>query len=297
MRPLWVGLSIVATLGAALALGGCRGCEAGRPDVGAPSASASASASAVPSGAHKPKRPPPPEVLKALEAPADIVALVVPGYGPAAVSVPRGATQPRPLIIALHGNNDRPEWQCRTWREISGGYPWVLCPRGTPRGESSARDRRFTYSSLPAATKELRAALAALKEKYVYHVAPGPVVLAGFSLGAQHAARIAKQEPSFFARLVLVEGGAEQWASGAATLFQRGGGKKVLFACGLADCAEGAKGRHAMSERIGLESRVVSVLGSGHVYDGPVAEVLKKDYAWLVAGDPRFSQEEPRTVE
>lgn len=291
MRCLEAVLLAAGVLGACLALGGCRGCEAGRPGLGA--ASALPSASAAPSAARKPKRPPPPPVLKPLRAPEDIVALDVPGYLEAAVSVPRGATQPRPIVIALHGENDRPEWQCRAWRDISRGYPWVLCPRGALRADSPASDRRFTYASLQEATRELRAALGALKDRYVYHVAPGPVVLVGFSLGAQYAARIAKQEPSFFSRVVLVEGGADQWASGVATLFQRGGGTRVLFVCGRPECTTAAEERRAMSERLGLDGRVASVPGGGHVYDGTVAQALEKEYSWLVAGDSRFAAEGP----
>jgi len=277
--------AVVAALrGAALGAMVCCGCEAGRPGLDA--ASASASAQVVDSV--KPKRPPPPPVLKPLVASGDIVPLEVPGFAAASVSVPRGATQPRPLIIVLHGESDLPERQCREWRRISGGYPWVLCPRGTPRSGSPAKEGRFTYASPDAAAKELRAALAALKDKYVYHVAPGSVVLVGYSLGARYAIELAKQEPSFFSRVVLVEGGGQQWASGAATLYQRGGGQRVLFACREASCRKEARDRVALSQRLGLKAKVVAASGSGHVDDGAVADGLRREYRWLTQGDPRF---------
>ena len=230
---------------------GCRGCKAG-PRGAEPSPSGSVVASSVPSS----KRPPPPAVLDPLSAPAEAIPLRVPGFGDAMLSVPLGATQPRPLIIALHGNNDRPEWQCRSWRAIAQRNVWVLCPRGLRRYDSAADDPRFTYGSASQTAKELRAALTALKEKFQYYVAPGPVVLAGFSLGAGHAVAIANEEPEFFSRIVLIEGGTSNWSSGVATLFRDRGGKKVLFACGQESCRTKAVSRARLSGLLGIEARV-----------------------------------------
>jgi hypothetical protein len=34
--------------------------------------------------------------------------------------LPLAATSPRPLVLGVHGNDDRPEWQCGVWRGIVG---------------------------------------------------------------------------------------------------------------------------------------------------------------------------------
>jgi hypothetical protein len=67
------------------------------------------------------------------------------GFPEAVLSVPNGATSPRPLLIVLHGTSDRPDWNCDAWRHITGAQGFVLCPRGDydPR-ESTPTDRRFT---------------------------------------------------------------------------------------------------------------------------------------------------------
>ena len=52
------------------------------------------------------------------------------------VTVPLGAREPRPLVVALHGGSDRPEWACSAWRSISEGHAFVVCPRG-PGSESA----------------------------------------------------------------------------------------------------------------------------------------------------------------
>src|SRR5262245_45833853 len=45
-------------------------------------------------------------------------------------SIPIGAREPRPIMIALHGGSERPERACSAWRGITEAYPFVVCPRG-----------------------------------------------------------------------------------------------------------------------------------------------------------------------
>jgi pimeloyl-ACP methyl ester carboxylesterase len=226
----------------------------------------------------RPKLPP-------LAAEGWLVELPLDGHLSASVSVPLGATEPRPIVVALHGMGDRPEWQCGTWRGITAAYPFVLCPRGVPL------DRRgtvFTYGDLTATTRELRAALAALKNRFGSHVASGSIVLTGYSLGAMRAALIARAEPAFFERLVLVEGGHETWSSSLAAIFQRGGGKRLAFVCAQSRCKQSALVKTRLSERAGVEAQLIDAGELGHVFDGRVAAAVKQHWPWVVANDPRF---------
>src|SRR5580693_3455986 len=52
------------------------------------------------------------------------------------VSVPLGAREPRPIMIALHGGSEKPERACLAWRTITEAYPFVICPRGWGGNES-----------------------------------------------------------------------------------------------------------------------------------------------------------------
>src|SRR5689334_2604590 len=82
--------------------------------------------------------PPPPEPVT-VEAAQPFIELPVEGHGAAVVSLPLGARDKRPVVIATHGNYDRPEWQCEVWREIVGDAAFVLCPRGSMRPDSPSR--------------------------------------------------------------------------------------------------------------------------------------------------------------
>lgn len=250
------------------------GCTCGSEP--APSVSAGASASAA-------SAPAPPRELAPLVAESWRIDLPVPEFEPASVAVPLGARAPRPVVIALHGIADRAEWQCGTWTGIARAQAFVLCPRGVRKGQVE------TFTDVGRTERELRAALKALKHRFGAHVAPGPVVLAGYSLGATHAVAIAKQEPSFFSRLVLVEGGHEAISATIAAVFARGGGKRVLFACGQAACEKAAERRMLFIRRAGAEAELVSAPGVGHALESRMAAAIRERWAWLTEGDPRFA--------
>ena len=225
--------------------------------------------------AHRPK-------LTRLEASAWLVDLDVPGFGKSALAVPLGAKSPRPIVIALHGSADRPDWACAALRSIAGPAPFVLCPRGVARADFPAQDPRYTFGTIDETERELRAALVELKRRFGGYVAAGPVTFAGFELGADHVAWIAAQEPSFFARLLLIEPSPASWPSSRAALFGRGGGQRVLFAFGPAHRDELAQ-RAVLTRRGGADARTV-FLGDGPVtLEPPSRRLMSQNWRWLAA--------------
>ncbi len=219
------------------------------------------------------------------------IELAVPDFNPAVVSVPLGARTPRPLVIALHGHADRGEWQCGTWTGITSAHAFVLCPQGRKLPGGGANER-YTYAGATETERELRAALKALKSRFREHLASGPVILAGYSLGASHAARIARQEPSYFSRLVLIEGAYGQWSAGDAAIFAKGGGQKLMMVCAQTACANGAERAVLFTKRARADAELVFPGQLGHVFDGRVASAIKSRLPWLVAGDERWPSRE-----
>ncbi|WP_437288688.1 hypothetical protein [Sorangium sp. So ce406] len=224
-----------------------------------------------------------------LHAEAPLVELAVAGFPSAVVSVPIGATARRPVLIASHGNYDRPEWQCEVWRGIAGGDAFILCPRGVARSDSpSTSDVRFTYESNARLEQEIDAGLAALRARFPEHVDPGPALYTGFSLGAIMGSAIAARRASLFPRLVLVEGGHDKWTPAAAKAFADGGGQRVLFVCAQAGCGAAAAAAAARLEKAGVLTRVVRGKEAGHRYDGPVAEETRRALGWVLDADARW---------
>jgi pimeloyl-ACP methyl ester carboxylesterase len=225
-----------------------------------------------------------------LSSASPLIRVPVAGFGEAVASLPLGAREKRPVIIATHGNYDRPEWQCEVWREIIGDRAFVLCPRGTQRLDSPSRDDiRFTYDSNAALEREIDAALAALAARFPDFVDVERPVYAGFSLGAIMGATIAARRPAFLSRAVLIEGGHDKWTPQSAKAFASGAGGRVLFVCSQAACAADARLAAARLVRAGAEARVVRGQDVGHRYDGPTAETTKKALPWLLDGDERWA--------
>jgi len=220
--------------------------------------------------------------LAPLRADAWLVDLDVPGFGKAAVAVPLGATTPRPIVIALHGAADRPEWACSALRSIAGPAPFVLCPRGIPRTDFPASDARYTFGDSDATSSELRAALKELKRRFGVHVAPGPVVFSGFEIGADRVASISSQEPAFFSRVLLIEPATSSWPSSQSALFARSGGQRALFAFGSAHRDE-LQQKAVLTGRAGAEARSLFLGDRPPALDAPTRALLKKEWRWLSA--------------
>lgn len=222
--------------------------------------------------------------LPPLEAEAARIVLEVEGFEPAVVSVPLGATEPRPLVVALHGNFDRPDWHCELWQESLRAYPFILCPRGVPRRDVPRSMDRWEYASLAKTKKELEAGIRALEARFPGRIAQGPRVLLGFSLGAILGVQIAKQSPSEFPRVVLIEGGSKGFDAPSIRRFKEGGGERVLVACGQATCVQEGKVLAGRLEKLGLRAQLLDGGRVGHTYDGPIAEGVTRAWPWLVEG-------------
>src|SRR5450631_3704735 len=95
------------------------------------------------------------------------------------VSVPVGATTARPIIVAIHGAVDRPDWACSEWRGATDGYSFIVCPRGSAYGQA------FVWSSVAELERQAVASVAAVRAKYGAYVAAGPAIFASFSQGSQ----------------------------------------------------------------------------------------------------------------
>ena len=209
-----------------------------------------------------------------------LVPLDVPGFGAAQVAVPSGARGARPVLIALHGNADRPEWTCGAFRGIAGPAPFVLCPRGVLRADLPAADARYSFGSTDDTARELRAGLTELKRKYGAYIASGPVIFGGFEVGADLAVAIARQEPVFFSRLLLVNASTGTWPPSHAAIFGRQGGARVLFA-GTAAQRDALVMEGVLTRRGGAEAKSL-VLASPDLGPASVNQ-LAEHWAWLSA--------------
>jgi hypothetical protein len=207
------------------------------------------------------------------------VHLPLEGFGAAGVSVPLGTTTPRPLVVALHARADRPEWACGEWRGITQAQPFILCPHGVPADAPS--NAGLVFAGIEPTRREIDAGIAALRARFGPYVAEGPMICAGFSLGANLGVRVAAAEPARFPIAVLGEGGHDAWTPERVAGFAKGGGKRVLFVCSTGVCdTEAARPLLALAHA-GVETKLVSAGHIGHLVDDRVVSVVREAWPWV----------------
>jgi predicted esterase len=209
--------------------------------------------------------------------------LEVPGFGSAVISLPSEADRRAPVLMVLHGAGDRPEWQCEWWEAALGNRVLIACLRGKaayPRDPETG----FYFPHHHYLDKLVVAASRALRQKYAARIAGDRFVMAGFSQGAIMGALVAANHPELFSRLMLIEGGYEEWNVAAGLRLNRSGEARVVFACGQNYCARHALLSQRWLKRAGVESRVELAPGAGHTYADEVGERVLGSLPWLVEG-------------
>lgn len=215
-------------------------------------------------------------------------ALPVPGHPDAWMSLPTGATGPRPVVVMIHGAGDRPDWQCGGWRRATGAAPFVVCPRGTyVPGESAKDDARYTHRGGAALLAYIDASLEALRARYPGYADTERPLLAGFSLGASEVLALAVEDPARFPRLALVEGAVNAWTPAQIEAYLAGGGQRVLYATGQRSNDAAAKATVQRLLQHHLDARAVFAPVS-HTFDVPLEDAVHGQLEWLVEGDRRW---------
>ncbi len=220
-------------------------------------------------------------MLSPLSAPSWLVELPLEGFAPARVAIPLGSERALPLALVLHGDAGRPEWACGSYRALFGSRAFVLCPSGQARS-----DGRLSLASAEPTTRELRAALPALKRRFGGHLAPGSVVLAAAGGSADAAFDLALAEAGFFSRLVLLDAPLERLNAAFASRFGDSGGKRVLVVCSQGACRSDMEARVRMLGPAGVDARWVRSPGQG--LDADTVAALKREWAWFLGGERPF---------
>jgi hypothetical protein len=198
------------------------------------------------------------------------------------VSVPQGATEPRPVMVAVHGAGDRPEWACGGWRGVTEARSFIVCPQGAP-----TRDGRFYWPSTARLRAIIDRAIDACHARFGPYVLDGPMVYAGFSAGVIYGAGMLRDEGARFPFLMLSEGGYDELADASfAARFRRSGGQRVLLGCSTGGCAPKLERARTLLERAGVPARLNNAGNVGHNLDSRVVTSLRRDWPWLVDSAP-----------
>jgi len=200
------------------------------------------------------------------------------------VSPPTGSTEPRPIVVAVHGMGDRPEWECAAWRAVFGPRPFIVCPRG------SAWHVNFAWTSGDQIRRSIDAILDAASAHYGAHLDRAHRVYAGFSQGAILGPHVLKSDPHTYSYAIFQEGFDDALAGNAlGARLHESGLTRVLLGCSQAGCAGKRVPVRAALERAGIEARLNDAGPRGHRIDDVIIRSVKRDLPWLLAGDDAWS--------
>jgi hypothetical protein len=197
------------------------------------------------------------------------------------VSVPVGARETRPIMVALHGGSEKPERACLAWRRITEAYPFVICPHGWGGNES-----RLGWTNASDTNERIARAVAATNETFGSWIEnTQSLVLAGFSMGGSQVALIARRDPQTYRRIVVGDSAHDpRPALAFAGEWVTGGGERALFLCTTSGCEPSMRAAARKVAREGAHARLNIAPTQVHALSERAVQSMRRDWAWLVEG-------------
>lgn len=191
-----------------------------------------------------------PRVLPPLASSDRIDELELSHFETASVFAPTGTRIARPIVLAIHAQDETPRAACDTWSSITNHDYFVLCPAlGPSRGANGAQS---SCTSVECLADELREGLVGMRHRFGRYIAPKEVMLVGRATGAARVVPIALQNPTVFSVVWLVDGGLREWSSTVSVAYAKRGGKFLGIVCGGASCEREA-------QRVGTSARMAGL--------------------------------------
>lgn len=211
--------------------------------------------------------PAPPDNVSEPLPPSIPTPLPVDGYR-TAVFVGPDMDVPKPwrITVVLHGNYDRPEWQCETWKQVAGFYGFILCPRGIPTYWAPKSEDRWMYRGAEKTSSEINAGISALKSAFPGQISDDGMILVGFSLGAILSPGILRLNPQKFKTLFLIEGLVDKLDKRTLRNIKKTGINRIGLAMSTGKYRIAAKKIVRWNEKLGIQSVFVNMAGAGHNY-------------------------------
>lgn len=192
------------------------------------------------------------------------------------VSAPERGGERKPIVVGVHGSGERAEDACEIWRAAIGAHAFVVCPKGV----RWRWVKNETWGPAWVLAERADKAIAAVRARYADRVTAGPVVYAGFSLGATLAPEVIALRPGVYGAAIMVEvGHTPLWAPRAATQLAKGGVTKVVVACATHPCAAFERRLEAAVKGSAVNvSLADGAIGRGHFFDAPVIAAIARTW-------------------
>ncbi len=193
------------------------------------------------------------------------------------ITIPLGAREARPVIVAMHAASGRPDWMCGTTRDIAGPRPFVVCPHSIAEAT-----RMASWGDGPSMRRAVERAMRSALAKYADYMNLEGIVYFGHSQSAMYAGEALDAGPRAtpFHSVLLYEG-APPSPRGAAALLKGAGVTRALVVSGQGGWAAAHRSLAVELARLGVEARYVHA-GGDHYFAGPAIPSLRENLRWLV---------------
>lgn len=202
-----------------------------------------------------------------------------------AASLPIGTHTKRPVVVGIHGSKDRHDLTCARWRRVFVGWAFIVCPQGVPyRGG-------LAWGAPSNMIERIDRSLAMLRERYGAWVADGPVVYAGWSLGATRGPSVVALRPGLFEPVVLAEVGHTRIdANASVSALRKAHVEHPIVACATNRCAQFVKRLQRAADGDRLRVGFVDAgIGRGHLFDELMAREIGTAIAHAIENDARWN--------
>lgn len=198
------------------------------------------------------------------------------GKAVALVSVGSSSTDPRPIVVSVHGSQSNPEWNCPHVRRAFGSAPWIVCPHPTAHLGADA-----SWQSANQIAEAIERSVTLLTSKVGARADREDVHFIGHSQGAVQGPPAVSILRNVHMRTVTLFEGPPYDARSVSALLQKATPERVFLLSGsnwgVPKTRELGQLLHSAGVPVHLKET-----GSGHFFEQQTYAAVQGELPWLM---------------
>jgi predicted esterase len=198
------------------------------------------------------------------------------GKSAALVSVGSSASEARPIVVAAHGSQSNPEWNCPRVRAAYGPTPWIVCLHPSAHLGTDA-----SWASAKQIAEQIERSVALLLNKVGMRADSTDMHFIGHSQGAvQGPIALAQLRSVHFRTITLFEGPPNS-VSGVAALLKAATPEHVLLVAGSTWGLAQTRQLATLLQAGGVDTHARET-ATGHFFEPKVYAAIHHELPWLM---------------
>lgn len=193
------------------------------------------------------------------------------------------SSEPLPLVIALHGNNQSAEDAIEDWKFMTE-KGWIVA---LPQSSQVSMPDAYVWNDFSMAIPEIKAHYDAIRKKY--KIDEDRLIIAGFSMGGALSAKLCFEQIIPCRRFILMGPylkNPSELESAVRSFSNRKGKGYILVGENDSECIGGAKELFDMLRDNGTECVIDIIPGLAHEYPDNFQEMVGRNLEFLLGDSP-----------